>query len=519
MKIHKYIIIIILSIFLIPKQIFAEPITGVDSVHWSYEDGVLTLSGEDVCITDGPYRQWYSYKDQIKKIIIEDGIDGIGNRNFENYPNLEEVVFPKSMGSHIGDYAFYNCPKLEHVELPIGFSLIGEYAFYGTGIEEVEIPIYCDWVKDNAFNEDTIITRPEEYEDLIAAGTAGNAKVGFPESTEGRESDDTCYIKNYYLSYYNDTAYWKLKKDGTLIIWGKDLIEGYTGSRVPWGCYKSKIKKIIFNDDKYGKIINEYKENDSSCMKYAVYSSSPVEDIMNNRIQELKGAYLWDCREDCLQGMRNLETVIVNRGVKTIINNALKANQTPNNPKDIYISKYVETISDNTLSVAYPNQYVEKNIHLEVSYEDYLNNNYNYEGLVDENGFKSIINGDNIKGNIVNNINKCYVSINDDSVPKTKIVDGQTLYLYEVYGDTSNKEYDISIPNDTNDYYIQEITNEDTPLYKIDNSNEVFEVYIRKEKEEIINPKTSNKIMMFIIVLISMISILLISNKKKEKYN
>ena len=40
-------------------------------------------------------------------------------------------------------------------------------------------------------------------------------------------------------------------------------------------------KKIIYNDDKVGKIINE-EANKNKCNTYAIYSSKPIEEIMNN---------------------------------------------------------------------------------------------------------------------------------------------------------------------------------------------------------------------------------------------
>ena len=44
------------------------------------------------------------------------------------------------MGGEIADYAFYNCPKLDHIDLPDGgLSRIGKYAFYGTSIKEVKL--------------------------------------------------------------------------------------------------------------------------------------------------------------------------------------------------------------------------------------------------------------------------------------------------------------------------------------------------------------------------------------------
>jgi hypothetical protein len=307
-KIHLILSIIIFILSINTIKVYAIEASGVVNqsyngkynISWHYKDGVLTLSPSEptsyIIIKAEDNTHWGPYKNDITKIIIEDGIDAIRNNAFSGYTNLEEVIFPKSMGGYIGDYAFYNCSKLKSIELPIGLTKIGDYAFYGTGITEVELPIFVSWTEEHTFNDNTNITRPEEYDNIIAAGTAGKLRSTDELSREGKPQENTCYIKFYFQHFYDDTAYWKLEKDGTLTVWGTDLVDGYTGSRVPWGCYKDDIKKIVFNDDKTGTIKVDDKEcNKNKNVKLAVYVSKPIEEIMNNRIKELNGQYTSDC--------------------------------------------------------------------------------------------------------------------------------------------------------------------------------------------------------------------------------
>ena len=418
------------------------------------------------------------------------------------------------MGGDIDNYAFYNCPKLKKITLPDVITRIGDYAFYGTSIEEAEISIFCDWIGEKAFPDNTIIKRSQEYENIIAAGTAGDLHSLTLQKGEGKSSENTCYNKFYHTNFYNDTAFWKLTKDGTLLIWGTKLAVGFIGSRVPWGCYKDQIKKIIYNDDKVGKIINE-EANKNKCNTYAIYSSKPIEEIMNNRIQEISGQQLQDCREGNTCGMENLETIIVNKGIKEIGESAFNAYEIANRPKDIYISKYVEKLGNKQLIYTGIDDYVEKNIHLEVSFDDYVKNNYDYGELVEENGFRTKIDDFSNKGNIINNINECYISINDETIPKTKEVDGKTLYLYDVYSSNGEENSNISIPNDENDYYVQELSKPNAIPVKIDKTENNFEIVLNK-KEEIENPQTSNNFIM-ILILISSLVIILYYNKKRER--
>ena len=125
-------------------------------------------------------------------------------------------------------------------------------------------------------------------------------------------------------------------------------------------------------------------------------------------------------------------------------------------------------------------------IHLEVSYEDYINNDYNYFGLSNDTGFiKEVTDYNGYKNfkyaTIINNINNNYVSINANFAPKTIEVEGTTYYLYETYITDQNGVSNISIPNDGNDYYLKEIIapkgyNLDTRLHKIDMTEDELDI-------------------------------------------
>ena len=60
----------------------------------------------------GTYRlseiPWDSYRDRVKKIVLEEGITGIGQYLFSHCENLTSLEISESV-SHIGEYAFYNC--------------------------------------------------------------------------------------------------------------------------------------------------------------------------------------------------------------------------------------------------------------------------------------------------------------------------------------------------------------------------------------------------------------------------
>ena len=84
------------------------PTYGVVTFTLNTRTGVFTVSGWGQTPNFGgmtPWEDYYGYF--IKKVIIEDGITGIGNSTFSQCSNLTDIVIPKSV-TRIGSYAFYN---------------------------------------------------------------------------------------------------------------------------------------------------------------------------------------------------------------------------------------------------------------------------------------------------------------------------------------------------------------------------------------------------------------------------
>ena len=89
---------------------------------------------------------------------VPDGIRIIGKRAFWGDPYLTEVILPDSVVEIESD-AFFYCQELRHVNIPVGVTVIGDYAFGQTAITELEIPssvesigmyIFHDWAPGEA---------------------------------------------------------------------------------------------------------------------------------------------------------------------------------------------------------------------------------------------------------------------------------------------------------------------------------------------------------------------------------
>jgi hypothetical protein len=86
-------------------------------VSWTYSEGVLTFSGDgemDDLDRDAFYRGWEKYKTSIKKIVIEEGVESIGNYIFRVHDALTVVTIPQTV-TRIGEGAFSGCSALTFV--------------------------------------------------------------------------------------------------------------------------------------------------------------------------------------------------------------------------------------------------------------------------------------------------------------------------------------------------------------------------------------------------------------------
>ena len=86
-------------------------------------DGVLTLP-------------WSNYADQITTVVIEEGVNAVGQMAFYELPNLKTVILPESI-EEVRNYTFKNVTSLTTINLEV-VETICEGAFYGcSGLEDL----------------------------------------------------------------------------------------------------------------------------------------------------------------------------------------------------------------------------------------------------------------------------------------------------------------------------------------------------------------------------------------------
>lgn len=95
--------------------------------NYSSEKGSETGSGD----TYYQYTPWYISCNNLKEVVLEEGITNIGSYTFYGCSELTSVSIPDSVTS-IGEYAFYDCSGLANIAIPDSVTSIGALAFYGT---------------------------------------------------------------------------------------------------------------------------------------------------------------------------------------------------------------------------------------------------------------------------------------------------------------------------------------------------------------------------------------------------
>lgn len=100
-----------------------------DNVYWKLdEEGTLTIYGKgdtwNYTYNDAP---WYTSRP--KKLIVETGVTGIGERLFNKSTQLSSISLPDSVTS-IGKNTFAYCTSLTSVTLPDSVTSLGSHAFW-----------------------------------------------------------------------------------------------------------------------------------------------------------------------------------------------------------------------------------------------------------------------------------------------------------------------------------------------------------------------------------------------------
>ncbi|MCR4958728.1 MAG: leucine-rich repeat domain-containing protein [Prevotella sp.] len=97
------------------------------SKTWKIDsEGVLTIHPGFRKTKGQP--DFYALRDEIKAVVVEEGVHEIGDNRFSYLHEVRDISFPSTL-HRIGKSAFLGCEKLAEVFLPEGVEELAESAF------------------------------------------------------------------------------------------------------------------------------------------------------------------------------------------------------------------------------------------------------------------------------------------------------------------------------------------------------------------------------------------------------
>ena len=155
---------ICLFLSLMPLYVSAEESEAIsgscgEEAIWTFDEvsGTLTISGtgrmDDA--TDASNYPYHAYADDIKSVVVADGITYIGSPAFWGFKNLVEVSIAGSVET-IGVGAFSGCSNLKEIVLPEGIKTLNDQVFMDcSSLTRITIPSTLTSVALYAFEDCT----------------------------------------------------------------------------------------------------------------------------------------------------------------------------------------------------------------------------------------------------------------------------------------------------------------------------------------------------------------------------
>nr|WP_081794821.1 leucine-rich repeat domain-containing protein [[Eubacterium] cellulosolvens] len=109
---------------------------------------------------------------KIEKVVLPDGLKGIGWHAFEGCEKLREINIPDTV-TYIDYYAFQNCKQLKSIKLPGGLTNLGSCAFYASGLTSITIPNSLTGINELTFSDCSSLKEvvfPDEWSGTIDYG-------------------------------------------------------------------------------------------------------------------------------------------------------------------------------------------------------------------------------------------------------------------------------------------------------------------------------------------------------------
>lgn len=192
-----------------------------ESLTWSLNSaGDLTISGTgDMASFIATGAPWAEYRNQVKLVIVGQGVTSIGSSAFQDCENLETVRLPNTLTA-LGEAAFLRCGKLTNVKLPASLKSVGEDCF--TDCEKLvllDLTGVPDEIMELRTSLEGTVTLPAGVKNARLRWKLETAAGEIPCS----EIAEVCGQEGGY--------YLKMKSSGKVLLTCRDAMTGAQGSK------------------------------------------------------------------------------------------------------------------------------------------------------------------------------------------------------------------------------------------------------------------------------------------------
>ena len=136
-------------------SILGRGVCGIKAEWQLTDDGIMRVYGSGTMSSySNNGMPWRDLRDQIRTLVVEEGISMIGSYAFQNCDSLTTVTLPSTL-KRIATYAFQDCDNLD-LTLPDGITIIDMCAFYNCFKLTTTLPSTLTDLGTRAFNATAI---------------------------------------------------------------------------------------------------------------------------------------------------------------------------------------------------------------------------------------------------------------------------------------------------------------------------------------------------------------------------
>ena len=123
-----------------PQEPYPTGVSG--EARWTLQGDTMYVTGQGLFsgVSNADSQPWEFFEEQIRHVVVADGVTLIGDNIFAHTYNLETVTIADSV-TEICEGAFRNCYGLKKVKLPSNLQTLGNFVFaYCEKLESIELP-------------------------------------------------------------------------------------------------------------------------------------------------------------------------------------------------------------------------------------------------------------------------------------------------------------------------------------------------------------------------------------------